>query len=120
MNKEECMSLFKWTTHKIKKNFSKKDIKKESVSRENISKISEPVGVEITTIAIVLDGEVQEVVRAEGRLAALLLSEPIFVETTDDSSRPTIGWRYEDNKFKPPVQDIEIEKYNPESTSDEI
>lgn len=107
MSKSECMNVFQWTAHKIKEKFSRKRIEKESIYGENTP--SEPSGFDITTIAIVLDDEVQEVIKAQGRLAALLLSEPKFIEVEPDTPRPTIGWRYEDNKFKAPVQDIKIE-----------
>lgn len=62
-----------------------------------------PPGVNVTTIAIVLDGEVQEVVRAEDRLTALLLSEPSFqvVEPSLDP-QPTIGWKWDAGVFTPP------------------
>ena len=35
---------------------------------------------EVSHIAIILDDRVEDVIRAQHRLAALLLSEPIFVE----------------------------------------
>lgn len=107
MSKSECMNVFQWTAHKLKDKLSRKKVEKESVYGENVS--SEPSGVEITTIAVVLDDEVQEVIKAEGRLAALLLSEPKFIEVDPNLPRPTIGWSYKNNKFKPPVQDIKIE-----------
>ena len=39
-----------------------------------------PENVIINSIAIILDGRVEEVIRCENRLAALLLSEPEFTE----------------------------------------
>jgi hypothetical protein len=38
-----------------------------------------PVHGQINTLAIVMDGVVQEVIRAENRMTALMLSEPEFV-----------------------------------------
>lgn len=111
MSKSDCMNIFQWTVHNTKKKFFSKKIEKESVYLDG--QPPAPLNSDITTIAIVLDNEVQEVVRAEGRLTALLLSEPQFIEVDEDAPRPTIGWIYEDNKFKPPVQDIKIEE-NPE------
>lgn len=118
MSKSECMNIFQWTAHKIKEKLSNKDIQKESVYGENVP--AEPSALDITTIAIVLDGEVQEVVKAQGRLAALLLSEPLFVEVEPEAPRPTIGWAYKDNKFKPPVQDVAIEPSPSLVNDDEI
>lgn len=120
MSKKECMNMFQWTTHKIKEKFFSRGVDKESVSIDGPP--SAPLGADITTIAIVLDNEVQEVIRSEGRLTALLLSEPKFVEieTEENSPRPTIGWRYENNKFKPPVQDIKIENSPDQANLNEI
>ncbi len=53
----------------------------------------------INFLAIVMDGEVQEIMRAENRLAALLLSEPKFVEFDPDDMAVDIGWTYVDGKF---------------------
>ena len=59
-----------------------------------------PQNVSIATIAIVLDGEVQEVIRAQDRLAALFLSSPEFVEVEEGLEvKPTIGWKYADGVF---------------------
>lgn len=53
----------------------------------------------INHLAVILDNEVQEIMRAENRLAALLLSGPTFVEFDPDEVRPEIGWTYVDEKF---------------------
>lgn len=45
-------------------------------------------------IAIVIDGEVQEIMTTEARLAALLLSEPIFVDVTEKQDCTHIGDKY--------------------------
>jgi hypothetical protein len=45
-------------------------------------------------VAIVLDEEIQEIITTESRLAALLLSEPKFIEITDSEIEPRIGWKY--------------------------
>jgi hypothetical protein len=62
----------------IKSKFKKPKIHKQPLS-ENIVP-PQPSGVNINSIAIVLDDEVQEVIRTEDRLAALLLSSPTFVQ----------------------------------------
>lgn len=50
--------------------------------------------ISIYSVAIILDGEVQDVIRTEARLAAMLLSEPIFVDVTDLDHKPGIGTKY--------------------------
>ena len=64
-----------------------------------------PPGAKINLIAIVIDDEVQEVVRAENRLASLLLSSPQFIELEDVHNRPTIGWKFDGEKFVAPSND---------------
>ena len=62
----------------------------------------EPPGEKIISIAIVLDEEVQEIIRAQSGLASLFLSNPSFVEISkelDPESTPTVGWKYIDGKF---------------------
>jgi hypothetical protein len=61
-----------------------------------------PANIQINHIAIVLDGVVEEVIRAENRLAALFLSQPQFVEFTPEEIRPTIGWGYNGERFIDP------------------
>ena len=80
-----------------KKFFAKKQFK------EKIPVVSEHIQpslkAEINYIAVVLDGEVQEVLRAQNRLTALLLSEPQFIEFNPEDIRPEIGWLYDGEKF---------------------
>lgn len=45
-------------------------------------------------IAIVLDGEVQEIITTETRLAALLLSEPKFIDISSRKEHTHIGDPY--------------------------
>lgn len=64
-----------------------------------------PTDVMVATLAVVLDGEVQEVLRAQDRLAALLMSNPEFIDVSDELLTPTIGWSYVDGKFHAPEGD---------------
>jgi hypothetical protein len=75
----------------------KKNLRKKSTVRD----IQMPVPpVSATRIAVVLDDKVEEVLMAEGRLAALLLSQPKFVEIDlNIEKKPTIGWYYKNNEF---------------------
>lgn len=50
-----------------------------------------PKDVNINHIAVVLDGRVEEIVRCQNRLAALLLSEPIFVEYDPEQINVKVG-----------------------------
>jgi hypothetical protein len=47
-------------------------------------------------IAIILDGEVQEVMTTETRLAALLLSNPIFVDISKREGHTHVGDPYDE------------------------
>ena len=59
-----------------------------------------PPSDEIGYLAIVLDGVVEDVMRAQPRLASLLLSSPDFIEFDPNEDRPQIGdTRYKDGKF---------------------
>lgn len=51
---------------------------------------------DIYKIAIILDGEVQEVITTETRLAALLLSSPIFVDISKREVHIHIGDPYDE------------------------
>jgi hypothetical protein len=59
-----------------------------------------PPPVKINHIAIVLDGRVEEVIHTENRMAALLLSEPQFIEFEEPGPIPTIGWIWDGVEFK--------------------
>lgn len=58
----------------------------------------------IYSIAFVLDGEVQDILRAEERLWALLMSQPLILDITDLEQKPQINWTYneETGEFKDP------------------
>lgn len=66
-----------------------------------------PSGITINHIAIVLDGRVEEVIHTENRMAALLLSEPQFVQFPDSEKMPTIGWIYKDGQFFETLEDTQ-------------
>lgn len=80
---------------------------KQKMSEESIVNMPEIPDSDINYIAIVLDGVVEDVMRAQNRLAALLLSEPTFVEFDPKKDRPQIGTtRYENEKFAYPEQQL--------------
>lgn len=68
---------------------SKLPKEKRSIIDPNMSIL--PDGIEINHIAIVLDGKVEEVIRAQNKLAALLLSDPDFIEFDPKKDYPVIG-----------------------------
>jgi hypothetical protein len=62
----------------------------------------QPFGEKISTIAIILDEEVQEIIRAQSGLASLFLSNPSFEEidsTLSSKEAPRVGWKYIDGRF---------------------
>jgi hypothetical protein len=80
----------------------RKKIVPVSPTKNNLNEPNNPFGeTKIYSIAVVLDGKVQDIVRAEIRLASMLLSDPILVDITEDHSHPRIGWEYneEDGTF---------------------
>lgn len=50
-----------------------------------------PSDVSMNHLAICIDGIVQEVMRAQNRMTAMLLSEPVFVEFNPEDGYPVIG-----------------------------
>ena len=82
----------------IKSKLKKPKIQKQSLSQSIVP--PEPFGVTINSIAIVLDDEVQEVIRTEDRLAALLLSSPTFVQFFPEKNEfVRIGTKYVEEEF---------------------
>jgi hypothetical protein len=58
----------------------------------------------IYSIALVLDGEIQDIIRTEERLWALLMSQPVILDISDLEEKPQINWTYneETGEFKNP------------------
>lgn len=50
----------------------------------------------IYSIALVLDNEVQDIMRTEERLWAMLMSNPLIVDTTDLEIKPGLNWEYDE------------------------
>ena len=104
---EKCMTLFEYIKHKFvhEKRRGKKGSPEKTKREDHNHSNTPPKDVEIFTLAVVLDGVVQEVIRAEARMAALILSEPVFVDVTELTGElaPTIGWVKTDSGFEKPV-----------------
>lgn len=78
---------------------------KRPLTNNNISMIDSLPKEQVNHIAIVLDGKVQEILRAQNRLAALLLSEPEFVNFDPAKTKVELDYLYSDGKFT--KEDIE-------------
>jgi len=98
----------------IKKYIDSKIVKpKESAEDPNVSLLPTGGNEAINHIAIILDGKVEDVIRAQNRMAALLLSEPTFVEFDPRSVYPKIGiTTYVDGVFKDTMQILDPHNHN--------
>jgi len=73
---------------------------KKRIIREQEELNNPPENISINHLAVILDGNVEEVLRCQNRLAALLLSEPTFVEFNPEKEYPVIGLtKYIDGEF---------------------
>jgi len=59
-------------------------------------------------VALVIDGEVVDMVVAEPRHAAILTSNPTIVDVTSlpEDKRPYVGWKYDGKTFTAPSERI--------------
>ncbi len=64
---------------------------KEKIVKQQEELNNPPQNISINYLAVVLDDTVEEVLRCENRLAALLLSDPTFVEFNPENNYPKIG-----------------------------
>lgn len=78
---------------------------KKSVINPNVSPLDQMSGIEINHIAIVIDGEVEDVIRAQNRMAAMILSNPEFVFFEPSETTVKLGFRYQDGKFINPEEE---------------
>ena len=118
--KNEVKLTWRWVRGKFKR-APKRKIEGLDKPVEEVN--TPPRDISIGVIAIVLDGEVQEVIRAQDRMAALFLSNPEFVEIPEDlKPKPTIGWKYENYEFIDPnpriVDESQIKEYIPDTTTE--
>lgn len=83
--------------------YIKEFLKKRKIVKSSVNKNDMPLlDTSANHIAVILDGEVQEVLRAENRLTALFLSNPQFVEFDPNKVYPRAGWKYSDGLFVEP------------------
>jgi hypothetical protein len=98
--------------------FKRKKINKRSPKGNTFKQPKEyHEGNKIFTLAIVIDNEVVEIMRAEERLMAILTSEPKIVDLTEKDYFVKIGWNYieETGEFIT----NEIKEEDPQSTDSE-
>lgn len=102
----------------IKKYIDSKIVKpKESAEDPRVSLLPPGGSDGINYIAVILDGKVEDVIRAQNRMTALLLSEPIFVEFNPKIVYPKIGiTEYADGIF---TNTMEIEDPHKHSHGEE-
>lgn len=73
---------------------------KQKLIKEQEELNNPPKNIQINHLAVILDDNVEEVIRCENRLAALLLSNPIFIEFDPEKFYPTVGLtKYVDESF---------------------
>ena len=71
-----------------------------SFQQENPGPTPPPENSSVTHIAVILDGVVEETIQCQNRLAALLLSEPEFIEYNPNEVSVFIGsTEYNNGKF---------------------
>lgn len=99
MARHEDGFLYLNTWDLIKRLFKKKKMPEKQSLDESSGAMPKITG-DINHIAVILDNEVQEIIRAQNRLAALLLSSPEFIEFNPHEVRPEIGWNYVNGEFK--------------------
>lgn len=67
----------------------------------------------VTFLAIVVDGEVVDVMRVQPRMASIMLHQPTFVEfDPKDGKYPEIGTKYEDGKLVFPEPNLAPQKFD--------
>jgi hypothetical protein len=73
------------------------------------------------SLALILDDEVQDIIRTEERLWALLVSGASIVDITDLEIQPGINWLYDEetDAFENPNQPQELEHLHEEGEAPE-
>jgi hypothetical protein len=90
----------------IMKSVNNKKTKKSSISENGIMPDMSRMN-DISTLAIVVDDEVVDIMRAQPRLSSILLAEPRFVKITDEDGGVRVGDGYLDGKFIPKDNKVE-------------
>ena len=96
----EAVNLTMWQVVKLFLYKHAQPTIKKAIPKSKVTTV--PEGVTVNHIAVILDGEVQETLMLENKLAALLLSKPKFVQFDPHIVRPLIGWKYKSGAFEIP------------------
>jgi hypothetical protein len=91
----------------VLKSLDSKKAKKSVVSENGIMPDMSRMN-DISTLAIVVDNEVVDVMRAQPRLSSILLAEPKFVKINKEDGGVRIGDKYLDGKFVPQDDKVDI------------
>jgi len=91
----------------VLKSLDGKKAKKSVVSENGIMPDMSRMN-DISTLAIVVDNEVVDVMRAQPRLSSILLAEPKFVKINKEDGGVRIGDKYLDGKFVPQDDKVDI------------
>lgn len=67
---------------------------------------------DISFIAIVVDGEVQDVMRTQPRLTSILMAKPTFVRFNPEDIQVMPGDLYEDGNFKKKAPELKFESFS--------
>lgn len=79
--------------------FKKNKIQKAKTAKEGFNDPKQMHSdIEIYQVAVILDGQVQDIIKTEARMAAMLLSDPIFVDISNMDPRPGINTAYDVEK----------------------
>jgi hypothetical protein len=96
----------------ILKKFNSSKTKKSVISENGIIPDMNRMN-DVSTIAIVVDGEVVDIMRAQPKLTSILLATPTFAKVQPDLA-VKIGDKYSDGKFTstaPLIQDISPKEF---------
>jgi hypothetical protein len=82
----------------IMKSLDGKKAKKSAISQNGIMPDMSRMN-DVSTLAIVVDGEVVDVMRAQAKLTSILLANPVFVKVDTSATPIKIGDYYSDGEF---------------------
>jgi hypothetical protein len=98
--KHELGDHKKWTIRGAVAHYIESKVPQKRQAMSDPTQANIPSNVEMNHIAVVLDGVVEDVIRAQNRIAALFLSTPTFVEFDPNAVTVRSGeTKYVDGEF---------------------
>lgn len=82
----------------ILRTMNRKKTKKSAISQNGIMPDMSRMN-DVSTLAIIVDGEVVDVMRAQSKMTSILLANPIFAKIDDSAGHVRIGDTYKDGVF---------------------